>query len=76
MNSVTDRRLAVAKLNRLSVLRPRLGIVLGSGFHHVTERLDLEARISYRELPGFPPVGVSELLPAPFVTVPSPAAAH
>src|SRR5208283_3133399 len=34
-------------------------IVLGSGFHHVLSALDVEARIDYRRLPGFPPVGVS-----------------
>jgi purine-nucleoside phosphorylase len=33
-------------------------MILGSGFHHVLQELDVAARISYADLPGFPPVGV------------------
>ncbi len=51
--------LAAARLRKLSRLRPKLAIVLGSGFHHVLEVLEVEAEIDYRRLPGFPPVGVS-----------------
>src|SRR5437016_10443265 len=50
---------AAAKLRKLSSLRPRLAIVLGSGFHHVLSVLKVDAEISYSRLPGFPPVGVS-----------------
>ncbi len=50
---------AADRLKRLCHLRPTLGIVLGSGFHHVLEELDEEAEIAYSKLPGFPPVGVS-----------------
>jgi len=50
---------AAARLHRLSRLRPTLALVLGSGFHHVLKELDVDAKISYRALPGFPPVGVS-----------------
>jgi purine-nucleoside phosphorylase len=50
---------AVAKIKKLSRLRPTLAIVLGSGFHHVMSEVEVEKRISYRKLPGFPPAGVS-----------------
>jgi purine-nucleoside phosphorylase len=50
---------AAARLKKLARLRPTLAIVLGSGFHHVLSELRVEAEISYRRLPGFPPVGVS-----------------
>ena len=54
-----DPRIAAARLKKLSRLRPTLAIVLGSGFHHVLSELDVDAKISYGRLPGFPPVGVS-----------------
>ncbi len=50
---------AAARLQRLSRLRPQLGIVLGSGFHHVLKEMDVERKVPYAKLPGFPPVGVS-----------------
>ena len=50
---------AIAQLRCISRLRPTLAIVLGSGFHHVLSELDVEGRISYAKLPGFPRVGVS-----------------
>ncbi len=50
---------AAARLMKLSGLRPRLAIVLGSGFHHVLTELRPDAEISYQKIPGFPPVGVS-----------------
>jgi len=50
---------AAARLRKLSRLRPSLAIVLGSGFHHVLSRFDVETRIAYVNLPGFPSVGVS-----------------
>jgi purine-nucleoside phosphorylase len=49
---------AAAKIKKLSRLRPTLGIVLGSGFHHVLTALEVEARIPYSSIPGFPPMGV------------------
>jgi len=33
-------------------------MVLGSGFHHVLQGLEVDVEISYEKLPGFPPVGV------------------
>ena len=50
---------AAARLKKLSRLRPTLAIILGSGFHHVLSKLQVEAEVSYATLPGFPPVGVS-----------------
>jgi purine-nucleoside phosphorylase len=50
---------AAARLKKLTPLRPRLAIVLGSGFHHVLSELRVAAEIPYHRLPGFPPVGVS-----------------
>jgi purine-nucleoside phosphorylase len=52
-------RNAVARLRQSSRLRPRLGLVLGSGFGHILESLEVDAKIPYGRLPGFPPVGVS-----------------
>src|SRR5215211_3419981 len=48
-----------AQLARLSHLRPTLAIVLGSGFHHVLDELEVDTRIPYGKLAGFPPTGVS-----------------
>lgn len=50
---------AAARLRRLLRLRPSLALVLGSGFHGVADALRVEERIAYRDVPGFPPVGVS-----------------
>jgi purine-nucleoside phosphorylase len=50
---------AVARLRKLSPLRPTLALVLGSGFQHVLSKLEVDARIAYSKVPGFPPVGVS-----------------
>ena len=46
-------------MKRLSRLRPKLAIVLGSGFHHILSELRVDAEVSYTRLPGFPPTGVS-----------------
>jgi len=58
MKSGTEPGAAAALLKKLSKLRPTLGVVLGSGFHHVLQELEVDAQISYEKLPGFPPVGV------------------
>ena len=50
---------AAARLRKLSRLRPTLALVLGSGFHHVLKELQVDGKIPYSALPGFPPVGVS-----------------
>lgn len=54
-----DPRVAALRLKKLSRLRPKLAIVLGSGFHHVLSELQVDAKAPYSRLPGFPPVGVS-----------------
>ena len=59
MKALADQKIATAKLKRLSPLRPALGIVLGTGFHHAVERMTVEAQVAYDQLPGFPAVGVS-----------------
>ena len=54
-----DPRSAAARLKKLSRLRPKLAMVLGSGFHHVLSELEADRQLPYTKLPGFPPVGVS-----------------
>ncbi len=58
MKTGTEPGAAAKQLQKLSKLRPTLGMVLGSGFHHVLQELEVDAEISYQKLPGFPPVGV------------------
>lgn len=58
MKSEVGPRAAAERLRKLSRLRPELGMVLGSGFHHVLGQLEVDKEISYEKLPGFPPVGV------------------
>src|SRR5258706_13279621 len=43
----------------MSRLRPGLAIVLGSGFQHVVNAMQVDAEILFDRLNGFPPVGVS-----------------
>jgi purine-nucleoside phosphorylase len=50
---------AVKKLHALSPNRPTLALILGTGFHHVLEELDIDAKTAYSSIPGFPSVGVS-----------------
>ena len=50
---------ATARLKNLSKLRPALAIVLGSGFHPVLSRVQVEKEVSYLKLPGFPLPSVS-----------------
>jgi len=53
-----DPLATAALLRKWTPLRPKLAIVLGSGFHEVASRLCVEARISCAKLPGFPRPGV------------------
>jgi purine-nucleoside phosphorylase len=50
---------AAQRLKKFSNLRPTLAIVLGSGFHHVLTELQVEKKISYAKIPGFPKPTVS-----------------
>jgi len=49
---------AARVINGVAKLRPTLAIVLGSGFHGLTSRLDVQARVPYAKIPGFPQPGV------------------
>ena len=53
-----DAAMTARRLAKLTTMRPRLAIVLGSGFGHAVEHLKVEADISYAKLPGFPKPGV------------------
>lgn len=57
--SASEHRTAAARLRRLSPLRPKLAIVLGSGFHHVLAGLRVARKIPYAQIPGFPKPTVS-----------------
>jgi purine-nucleoside phosphorylase len=50
---------AVARIQKLSRLRPALALVLGSGFNHVLRDLDVDARLAYSKIPGFPKTTVA-----------------
>lgn len=58
MNSPNPQT-AAARLKKISLLRPTLTIVLGSGFHHVLTGLCVEKKIPYAKIPGFPKPTVS-----------------
>ena len=47
-----------ALLRKLTPLRPKLAIILGSGFHEVASQVRVETRIPGVKLPGFPSPGV------------------
>src|SRR5438046_6301949 len=59
MISKTNPAATAARLKKLSPLRPTIAMVLGSGFNHVLGELEIDQKISYAKVPGFPPVGVS-----------------
>lgn len=50
---------AIATIRRLSRFRPTLALVLGSGFNHALREMDVDARIAYARLPGFPKPSVA-----------------
>lgn len=45
---------AAVILKKLTPMRPRLAIVLGSGFQEIPDKLQNEAKIPYEKIPGFP----------------------
>jgi xanthosine phosphorylase len=45
--------------DKISNIKPRIGIVLGSGLGQFAERLEHAVHIPYSELPGFPAVSVA-----------------
>jgi purine-nucleoside phosphorylase len=50
---------AAARIQKLCTLRPKLAMVLGSGFQHVLSELTVDTRIPYEKLPGFPSTSVA-----------------
>ncbi|HWQ92793.1 MAG TPA: purine-nucleoside phosphorylase, partial [Clostridia bacterium] len=59
MGTVDSPSRAAARLRRYCQAHPTLAVVLGSGFHHVLESLEITVRVPYSGVPGFPPVGVA-----------------
>jgi purine-nucleoside phosphorylase len=59
MSSTFATQTTAAHLKKISLLRPTLAIVLGSGFHHALTELRLAKKISYAKIPGFPKPTVS-----------------
>ncbi len=51
---VQDPQVVAAKLRKGFRLKPRLAIVLGSGFQSLIQAMDVETEVPYRKLPGFP----------------------
>jgi purine-nucleoside phosphorylase len=45
--------------SRAPLARPRIAVLLGSGWGGFTQRLEVALRIAYADLPGFPPAGVA-----------------
>ncbi len=58
MNSPSPQT-AAARLKKVSHLRPKLALVLGSGFHHVLTALRVDKKFSCAKIPGFPVPSVS-----------------
>jgi len=54
-----DPRAAANRIHACSRLRPKLAMVLGSGFQPAQQRMAVEEEIPYDQLPGFPAVGVA-----------------
>jgi purine-nucleoside phosphorylase len=52
-------KIAAALLEKFSPLRPKLAVVLGSGFHHVLAGLRVDKKIAFAKIPGFPKPTVS-----------------
>jgi len=58
MDSATPQT-AAARLKQICASRPALAIVLGSGFHHALAGLEVEKKVPYSKIPGFPRPTVS-----------------
>jgi len=54
-----DPKTTAALLRKETVLRPVLGMVLGSGFQQALTHLEVAHEFAYGQLPGFPTVGVT-----------------
>ncbi|MGI6264125.1 MAG: purine-nucleoside phosphorylase [Acutalibacteraceae bacterium] len=51
---MVDVKAIAAAIRTKTALRPKIGIVLGSGLGGLADRIERDARVSYAELPGFP----------------------
>jgi len=49
-----EPQLAAATLKKASRLRPKLAVVLGSGFNGIVDSLKVEKELPYAKIPGFP----------------------
>ena len=56
---MNDPKTTAALLKKETLLRPALGMVLGSGFQHALGEFDPAFEMAYGQLPGFPTVGVT-----------------
>src|SRR5271157_6301479 len=69
-----DPKTTAAQLKKETPLRPALGMVLGSGFQHALDELEVAREIAYSQIAGFPTVGVTghagKLVFGKFETVP------
>jgi purine-nucleoside phosphorylase len=52
-------RKACRQIQDIAPLRPRLAIILGTGFGHVCAAVKFKARLAYARIPGFPTVSVT-----------------
>ena len=59
MSPKVNPKTSAKYLQQVSRLQPRLAIVLGSGFHCVTNDIDIDASTPYAEIPGFVKSGVT-----------------
>jgi purine-nucleoside phosphorylase len=59
MNSTSTIQTTATRLKKVSRLRPELAIVLGSGFQHFLSALQVDKKIPYAKIPGFPKPTVS-----------------
>jgi purine-nucleoside phosphorylase len=58
-SQIVTPQTAAAQLKEFSRQRPRLAVVLGSGFQHLLAELRVEKKIPYAKIPGFPQPTVS-----------------
>jgi purine-nucleoside phosphorylase len=58
-SSQPSPRKTAARLKQISRLRPKLALVLGSGFQHILTALRVDKKISCAKIPGFPKPTVS-----------------
>jgi purine-nucleoside phosphorylase len=56
---IFDPKTTAAQIKKEMSLRPLLGMVLGSGFQHALDLLDVALEMPYSQIAGFPTVGVT-----------------